>query len=169
MRPDSRPGSRRVTAVRCSPLLVIFAVVVIAGLYLAVPVTVTHRGAVMASLRDIGAVLLSLAAAGMLLLMARRVAAYHGTHTDVLPGDEPEIRTRPRPRVRPRSEPEPEPAREPAEPVVPGYHPGYTLRPADRAVMEADADAFADDSTGVVVSDDGDIYELARPAGEDEW
>ena len=33
--------------------------------------------------------------------------------------------------------------------------------------MTADADAFADDGTGVVVSEDGDIYELAG-TGEDD-
>jgi len=42
---------------------------------------------------------------------------------------------------------------------VPGLHPAYTLRPAERAEMTAEADTLARDGTGITVSEDG-IYDL---------
>ena len=156
--PDGERKPKRGTSAQCSPLAVIFAVLLLAAAYLAVSAgqsVSAHKAAILAVLHDVAAVALVLAAAGLLAVMTRRIAACEGRHTDVLPGDEPEPVTVPR-----------KPAKA-ADPAEPGTY-TWQIRPADAAAMAADADAFADTETGVVVSEHGDIYELAGPPAEDD-
>jgi hypothetical protein len=151
--PGYRAYARAAGRLQCSGiglvagLVLIFAFIVVSQVN--VPV---HMAAILGVLRTAAALACTAAAAGLLLVCTRVIASYTGAHTDVLPGDEPQIDHITKPGVT-------------APMAVPGYHPGYMLRPSERAGMEATADAFADDGTGIVVSEDGDIYELARPAG----
>ena len=171
MRTLYRRYCRSATAVPCSPLPVVAGVLLLAAAYITIPAVLSHRAQILAVLRDVAAVALVLAAAGLLTVMTRRIAACEGQHTDVLPGDEPETVTESVQRWLSDDEKAGLVHRGRNGSWKAGARPGdYTwrVRPADAAAMTADADAFADRETGVVVSEDGDIYELAGPPGEDD-
>ena len=98
------------------------------------------------------AVIMTSGACLLLLLAARIVLAAAGRHTGTLPLPVPEPQARPAP--------------VPAEPAPAGSY-TWRIHPAERAEMTADAEALAGDDTGIVVSERGDIYELAGADGED--
>ena len=63
------PERKRAAAAQCSPLVVIFAVLLVAAAYIgteAVPAVLSARSQILAVLRDVAAVALVLAAAGLL-------------------------------------------------------------------------------------------------------
>jgi len=135
--------TRATRQAQCSPLALAAGVVVLAFVAIGAPALAQHRAQIVAVLRGAAAASLALASAAVLAAAARMVAGTTGAHTDTLP--EP-------------GEAAPARDRRPAPMAVPGLHPAYTLRPAG---MAAEADALAEDDTGIVVSEKGDIYETA--------
>jgi hypothetical protein len=136
--------ARSCTRLGCNPAFIAVAIVVLAFAYVGSAALYQHRSQLITAGRFALAFALALAAVALLAKAAHTVAAAEGNHCDLAPA--------------PRPEPVPRPVRveRPGEPAH-----SYTLRtPAETAAMTADADALAEDDTGIVVSADGTVYEL---------
>ena len=147
MRAVYRWYCRSTRGAQCSPAAVAAAVIILAVIVIGAPALAHHRAQVLTVLRAAAAVSLAVISAGILLQVAQMISRVTGTHTDTLP--EPGEAAPARPAR----------DRRPAPVAVPGLHPAYTLRPAERAEMTAEADTLARDGTGITVSEDG-IYDL---------